>query len=229
MDSGTITLESMSEAPRYNKWLLNKFKPYLKGEILEVGCGIGNFTELLTEFGKVTAVDISKDYVLELKRNLSNQVEAGLGDIEKGKFFFKQKRFDSIICLNVLEHIKNDEQAFKNLHSLLKPKGNLILIVPGHQNLYGEIDKSIDHFRRYDKKTLMKKLEKKGFKILKSRKLNFIGAIGWFFAGKVFKQKTVKRGNVKAFNLISPIFLFAERFFEPFIGTSVFVVARRSH
>lgn len=227
MDSGTQTLESMSEAEGYNKWLLNKFKTYLKGEILEIGSGVGNFTTLLKDFGDVTATDVNQEYILGLKKdNLTENI--GFADIEKGRYYFKNKRFDVVVCLNVVEHIKDDGKALKNLHDLLKAKGNLILIVPSHQSLFGEVDSSIGHFRRYDKKKLIKVLEKLGFKILKQRRLNFLGAMGWFVAGKLLKQKTIKKGNVKIFNIISPLFLFLERFFEPPLGTSVFIVARRS-
>lgn len=228
MNQGTETLESMSIAPGYNKWILGKFKKYLKGDILEIGCGIGNFSKLLNEYGNVTATDIDKKYIDDLKKETSG-ISYGLGDIEKGRYFFGGKRFDSIVCLNVVEHIKNDQKALENLHKLLKPKGNLILIVPSHQALYGTIDSAIDHYRRYSKKTLNRKLEKMGFKILKSRLLNGIGAIGWFIAGKILKQKTVKKGNIKLFNLVSPVFLLFENFIEPPFGTSVFIIARRSH
>jgi hypothetical protein len=94
--------------------------------------------------------------------------------------------------------------------------------------LYGKIDQAIGHFRRYDKNKLQKQLYKAGFKILKARLLNFIGGLGWFVSGRVFKQTTVKKSNVKIFNAISPFFLLLERFWEPPLATSVFIIARKS-
>jgi hypothetical protein len=93
--------------------------------------------------------------------------------------------------------------------------------------LYGRIDQSIGHFRRYNKLALEKQLHKVGFKILKSRTLNFIGGLGWWLAGRVLKQQTIKKGNIRLFNAISPVFLFAERFWQPPVGTSVFIIARK--
>lgn len=228
MDKGQLTLESMSMAPRYNKWVLNKFKKYLKGDILEVGSGIGNFTKLLIGFGQVWASDISKDYLNKIKVEIPEIKGVGIVDIEQGKYFFQNQKFDAIVCLNVVEHIKNDDQALLNLQRLLKPKGILILIVPSGMRLYGKIDEAIGHFRRYNKKQLEKQLYKKGFKVLKSRLLNFVGGIGWWGAGRLFKQSAVRKGNVRIFNLISPMFLFIERFWEPPLGTSVFIIARKT-
>ncbi len=228
MDNGQLTLESMSIAPQYNKWILKKFAKYLKGDILEIGSGIGNFTKLLVKYGDVWASDVSKNYLSKIKEEIPEVKGVGVADIEQGKYFFKQQKFDVIVCLNVVEHIKNDDKAFLNLQKLLKPKGVLVLIVPSGMKLYGKIDQAIGHFRRYDKNKLQKQLNKVGFKILKARLLNFIGGLGWFVSGRVFKQTTVKKSNVKIFNAISPFFLLLERFWEPPLATSVFIIARKS-
>ncbi len=227
MNSGKKTLESMSQAVWYNDWILKRFKEYLHGDILEIGCGIGNFAWLLSRYGKVWAVDIEKEYITETKQKVNGKVQVGLGDIEEGEYFFGDQKFDNIVCLNVLEHIKDDDRALDNLFSLLKNKGRLILLVPSHKLLYGEIDRSIDHYRRYDKSEIGKRLEKIGFKICRLRRLNFLGALGWFIAGKVLKETVVKRGNIKIFNLVAPAFLRMEKFIEPPLGISVLAVAQK--
>lgn len=227
MNSGQRTLESMSQTVWYNKWILEKFKEFLHGDILEVGCGIGNFTNELIRYGKVWAIDIDREYVTKTMKKVDGKAEVGFGDIEKGKYFFSGQKFDSIVCLNVLEHIKDDRSALNNLLNLLKPRGRLILLMPAHQFLYGEIDKSIGHFRRYDKSEINKKLINMGFQATKSRRLNFLGALGWFIAGKILKQVTVQEGNIKIFNLIAPILLQLENFIEPPVGTSIIIVAER--
>lgn len=224
---GTDTLESMNQAAWYNQWTLNKFKDYLTGDILEVGCGIGNFTKFLNIYKTVWAIDINNEHIKKTKKMVDKDIQVGFGNIEKNEYFFKDRNFDSIVCLNVLEHIKNDDMALQNLCKLLKNKGKLILLVPSHQVLYGEIDKSIDHFRRYSKVELTKKLEKIGFKIIYSRKLNFLGAIGWFTAGKILKQNIIKEGNIKIFNILAPLILPLEDLFEPLIGTSILYIAEK--
>ena len=225
VDYGEKTLESMNQAVWYNKWTMAKFLNFISGEILEVGCGIGNFTNELTKYGKVWAIDINKNYIDQLKK--MSGVEVGLGDIEKGEYFFTKKQFDTIICLNVLEHIQNDNQACENLYKLLKKDGILILLVPTHSFLYGEIDKNIGHFRRYERNKIINKLKSIGFSILKIRRLNILGALGWFIAGKILKRSTVENNNIRVFNFLAPVILLFEDIIEPPIGTSILIIAKR--
>lgn len=222
-----LTLESMGEAGRYNLWILKQFSQYLKGDILEVGCGIGNFTQYLVDFGQVWTFDSNKSYINKLKKKFTNVVNIGVGDIEKGIYFFDNKKFDSIVCLNVIEHIKDDTKSLINLNKLLKKGGCLILLVPSHQLFFGKIDESIGHFRRYDKASLAVLLKNSGFKIILIKRLNLLGALGWFIAGKVLKDESVKKGRMKIFNIIAPLFLFIEKFFEPPLGISVLTIAKK--
>lgn len=226
MSSSQETLESMTQAVWYNRWTLKKFAKYLKGDILEVGCGIGNFTNALTRYGRVFAIDIDKNYLNKIKLSLNNG-QVGVGDIERGEYFFTSQTFDSIVCLNVLEHIENDNRALNNLFKLLKPDGILILLVPAHPFLYGAIDKSIGHFRRYIKKKLSQRMEKMGFKIILSRSINLLGAIGWFVAGKILNESKIENKKLKIFNLLAPLFLSIENIVEPPFGTSILIVAQK--
>lgn len=226
-DQSGKTLESMSQATWYNRWIKNQFSQYLSGEILEIGCGIGNFSSHLANYGNLTAIDINKSYMKEANKKMGNRVSVGFGDIEKGKFFFKKRVFDTVVCLNVLEHIKDDKKALKNIYELLAPGGILILLVPMHRFLFNLIDQSINHFRRYEKNELKEILRNNNFEIFKIKNLNFLGSIGWFIAGTLFKDRQISEGKIKIFNLISPIFLFLENIIEPPFGTSLLVVARK--
>ena len=225
MGKSLETLESLSGAQWYNNWLIDQFKEHLSGDILEVGCGIGNFSRQLSSFGQVFASDINKKYLARIK---GENIKVGFGDIEKGEYFFKGKKFDSIVCLNVLEHIKDDKRALTNLYNLLKIGGNLILLVPAHKSLYGEIDKAIFHYRRYDKKDLSIQIKKARLQILFSRRLNFLGGLGWYISGKIFKNRSLDKNKVAIFNLLAPRFLQLEKFFEPPIGTSILIIARKN-
>lgn len=222
--SGVSTLESMSQAGFYNQWTFNKFRKYLKGEILEIGCGIGNFTKTLSEYGKVTAIDIDPSQMGDLKNN--SNINTGFGDIEKDEYFFKNKKFDSIVCINVLEHIIDDSRAIENMKKLLNKNGILILLVPINMFLFGEIDKAIGHFRRYNPQSLTAKMKNLGLSIISERKLNFIGALGWFFSGRILKNTQITENKIKLFNLISPI-LFLENIIQPPMGTSVLIIAKK--
>lgn len=225
--TGAQTLESMSQAIWYNQWTVKKFERYLSGDILEVGCGIGNFTKALQKYGTIWAIDINPQYIKQTQDLVGDGKRVGVSDIEKGEYFFEDKKFDCIVCLNVLEHIKDDEKALKNMFELLKDEGYLILLVPGFSFLYGQIDQSIGHFRRYNSKDLNKKVTEVGFKIVKDRIINFFGAVGWWISSRVLLNNKVDENKIKAFNLIAPLLLPLEDLFEPPVGTSILVISKK--
>lgn len=227
MSNGLKSLESMSQAEWYIQWTLGKFKSFLRGRILEVGCGIGNFTKTLTNFGQVWAMDIESNYIEQTKKLVGKNAQVGIGDIEKGKYFFSNTKFDAIVCINVLEHIKDDTKALENLYDLLDNKGYLILLVPAHKFLFGEIDKSVGHFRRYTVKEIKSKMVEVGFEILNCRKINFLGGVGWFFASKIFSDGTVSETKIKMFNFLGPLGLLFENLIEPPFGTSILLIVKR--
>lgn len=221
------SLESMDQAVWYNQWTLKKIAKYLRGDILEVGCGIGNFTKSLIKYGKVWTIDIDQYFIKETKRKLEKSVEIGYGDIEKGKYFFKKKHFDTIVCFNVLEHIKNDETAVGNLNKLLKKGGILLLILPAHPMIFGSIDMHVGHFRRYEKNKLLELLKSHHFEIILSKRINFLGALGWWFAGKVFKNTSIDVDKLSLFNTIAPFVLPIEDITGTPVGTSILIVSQK--
>ncbi|HEY4036159.1 MAG TPA: class I SAM-dependent methyltransferase [Ktedonobacteraceae bacterium] len=225
--TGHVTLESMSNAKWYNNWTVNIFKSYLQGDILEVGCGIGSFTKMLVDYGNVYAIDLDEDCIEQTRQTINRKDNVGFGDIEHGYYFLGEKTFDTITCINVLEHIEYDEQALKNMYQLLKPAGVLVLLVPAHPFLYGQIDKEIGHYRRYTKKGVMMLLEDADFDVVYARKMNALGGIGWWFTGKILKDTSVSEKKLQFFDKIAPFILPLEEKIEPPIGTSVLAIAKK--
>ena len=222
---GEYTLQVMKLAGWYNNWLFSIVKPYLKGKILEVGAGIGNFTYLLAKEGEVTAIDIDKIYVSKLKKSTS--VNVGYGDIEKEKYFFLKKKFNCVVCMNVLEHIKDDRLALKNMFNLLEPKGRLVLLIPAHKFAYGTVDENLGHYRRYSKREIIIKLSNSGFKGRKLKFLNFFGIVGWFLNSRVLKKAVLPSSQLRIFDLISRPFLYMEKIIDPKMGLSILAVAEK--
>ena len=225
METGAKTLKIMRLVNWYNNWLFSRIKENLKGEILEVGAGIGNFTTLLKTCGRVTAIDIEKDYITKLKK--IKEIKVGFGDIEKGNYFFKNKRFDRIVCLNVLEHIKADEVALKNMYDLLKKGGKLILLVPAHQWAYGSLDEELGHFRRYDKALAQERMRKAGFKVKLIRYINWIGIFGWFINAKITRRKILSKSQLAFFDKIARLLLKVEDAADLPFGLSVLVIGEK--
>jgi len=224
---GEYTLEIMREAAWYNDWLFRKTEEHIKGDILEVGAGIGNFTTSLASKGKVTAIDLNRSYITKLGKKLGKTVSIGFGDIETGKYFFSGKKFDTLICLNVLEHIGNDTIALENMYNLLKDKGNLILLVPAHKLLYSKFDSQLGHFRRYNVADMKTLLEKAGFANINIKYINWWAAVGWLVFLKLLKNKRLPKNEVGIFNLLGKMFLWPENYIAPPFGLSVLAIAQK--
>jgi len=222
MKTGEKTLEIMSTADWYNNWLLSRIGKYLEGDILEVGAGMGNFTFGLSRYGKVTAIDYNPDYTLSTSRKNVNY-----GDIEKGKYFFGNKKFDSIVCMNVLEHIKDDKKALNNMFSLLKKNGKLILLVPAHKWAYGRMDKELGHFRRYSKSEVENKVLDSNFSILDLYYLNWLGLVGWYINGKILGRKIIPEKQLGIFDYIARPFLLLEELVHLPFGISTLVIGEK--
>lgn len=226
MNTGKHTLEVMNEAQWYNKWVFSFIRPFLKGEILEVGTGIGNFAEMLSSMGEVTTIDIDKEYVSKLQGSLKG-ISVGYGDVEKGKYFFGDKKFDSIVSLNVVEHIKKDKKALQYMYRLLKKGGKLILLVPAHGILFSNFDKKLGHFRRYSNKEVKELIETAGFTKVNVRYLNWWGAMGWFVFMKLTGREDMPKPPVKVFDILARALLLPERIVKMPFGLSIVATAEK--
>jgi len=223
---GEQTLKIMKKADWYNNWLFLLIKPYLGQKILEVGAGLGNFTQQLSSAGMVTAIDIDKTYLNRLGK-VHKGMSSGYGNIETGEYFFENKSFDSAVCLNVIEHIEDDEKALKNINKLLEKKGKLIVFSPAHKWAYGTLDKYLGHVRRYTKEELIKKFENSGFKVVRVKYLNWLGLLGWYVNGRLLKKKIIPENQLNIFDKVSRPFLLLETLFEPPFGLSILIVGEK--
>lgn len=222
---GHETLETMEKSKQYNDWLFSLISPYVSGDILEIGSGIGNFTGKLMTLGSVWASDINSQYLKKLSNRFGGKIQIHSYNVELDGEFSRNKKFDSIICLNVLEHINNDSRALSHMFDRLKPEGRLVLLVPAHQRLYSIFDKSLGHFRRYTTLDLKSKLTKIGFNKVTIRYLNWFGAIGWFIYMKLGKSIRIPDSKLSIFDKLASILLFPERYIKLPFGLSVFAIA----
>ncbi len=228
---GLHTLEVIAKADRFNQWMYQQFKNQLKGEILEIGSGIGNISRLVIEEGHtITLSDYNEEYCQDLKKkfsHLSNVREVISIDLLHKNFEYKysayKEKFDSVFLLNVIEHIEDDEMAVKNCNYLLKPGGHLILLAPAYSCLYCTFDKQLGHFRRYSLKQLKDLLKKEDFSLLSGNYFNFTGIAGWFLFGKVMNKKMLKSGEMSAFDKIVPFAKVIDKLFGRSFGLSIIV------
>lgn len=229
MDVVMQALETISRANRFNKWMFEKIEPYIGKKILEVGAGTGNITQFLLDKGEVTCLDISAKCIGALKERFSNseRISVFLSDISNLDNFWGGRIFDTVVCLNVLEHIKDDEEALSNMVSLLKKKGRLILLLPAYRWLYGSLDKNSGHYRRYESIGIYRKFKKLDLVLEKEMYFNLLGILGWFLNGKIIKRKILPSTQMKFYDLSVPFFRLIENFLQAKIGLSLISIARK--
>ena len=204
--TGQGTLKLLEKARGYHRWLYQMAHPWIGREILEVGSGLGTMTRHLLGHGRVTASDISTQCLGELRRSFGENpnVEVRYLDISRNSIP-EAEIYDTIVCLNVLEHIGDDRGALHNMHRLLRPGGRLILLVPANPRLFCEIDRGVGHHRRYEMEDLLTKMQESGFRAIHRRHHNPLGAVGWWLKGKVLGRRTLAAHDVGGFDLLLPL------------------------
>ncbi|HOY65989.1 MAG TPA: class I SAM-dependent methyltransferase [Candidatus Ozemobacteraceae bacterium] len=219
---------AMSFAENYHRWILSEFKPYLGKKVAEIGAGTGSFSKLLLEssIATLSAYEPSKNMFPLLQKNLSNDPRAKVIN----DFFSvpSSDRFDTIVYVNVLEHIENDSAELDIAHKALDHSGHLLLFVPALSWLYGSMDRQVGHVRRYHKANLKARVQRAGFKILFTRYFDFIGIIPWYI-NFVLLQTTLGNRSVKLYDhLVVPWLRWIEHRIPPPIGKNLLLVASNS-
>jgi SAM-dependent methyltransferase len=215
---------------RCDAWLFELIQPFMGQRILEIGCGLGNLLRLLADRTLVFGTDISQESVDYVKHELgqNDNINAAVLDVTDPSFLqLKSFRFDTVVSLNVFEHIKDDTLALEHVFEVLAPGGKLVLIVPAHQWLYGPMDSSIGHYRRYTVDDLGAKLRRTGFRVCSQRYVNPIGALGWFVNGRILRRRTPPVAQLNTFNKIMPLISTIDRNFDLSFGLSVVSVSER--
>lgn len=229
--AGLRTLRIMEGAGRYNNWLFEQCKPFIGKRVLETGSGVGNITKFLAGRDLVVATDIIPFYLDTLRQQYQHHDNVSverldLLDMERARQLGDAHKFDTVLSMNVVEHIKDDVGALKSIHALLQIGGRLVLLVPAHQSIYTPMDHHLGHFRRYNKQQLTAMLEEAGFRVEASRYLNFLGAIGWFVNGKILRRKLIPSRQLRIFDWLLLILKLETWLPMPF-GLSVLIVGRK--
>lgn len=228
-DALKLTLNELSHVHKYNMLIYENIKQYLGKKILEIGAGVGNIGKLLiksqpnllvlTDFDEYCVEILSKNY------NGDSKIKVHKLDISK-ESSISGFQIDTIVSINVLEHIEEDVKALVNCNKILCDNGRLILFLPANRFLYGELDRSLGHYRRYNKKEIVIKLQEAGFKIDKIKYFNCIGILGWFINSKILRSKKIPSFHLRAFEWIT-YFVALEKYIRLPLGLSLIVVAHK--
>ncbi len=231
---GHDTLDAVAIADKFNNWMYQTILPFCKGNILEIGSGIGNISNFFLEDGaQITLSDIRDNYCEKLQDSFGHYPNLqGILNMDLTDPDFDNKhadclgQFDTVFALNVVEHIKDDRLALKNCKKLLRRGGHVIILVPAYQWLYNKFDKELEHYRRYTKDGLTRLIADSQLLIKHSQYFNVAGMAGWFVSGRILKKKTIPKNQMSLYNKLVPIFKVVDKTLLNKIGLSVIAVGK---
>jgi SAM-dependent methyltransferase len=230
-------LEAMSEASNYHRWILAVFAPYLGRHLVEVGAGIGSFSELILSRHACETLSL-----VEPSDEMYHQLAARARSLpatpsivtyhanfpEAAPLIGAKLSPDSVIYVNVLEHIADDEAELNAIHNALSDHGRVFIFVPALRWLYGAFDERVGHVRRYTKGELEAKLRRGGFRPIVSRYFDLPGVAPWWIKYRLLKSATMEPGAVRFYDrYIVPVARRVESLINPPVGKNVIVIAEK--
>jgi SAM-dependent methyltransferase len=232
--STEFTLEDqrqMTRAKNYFAWQSRLVVRELGRRVVEVGCGIGNFTGLLLDRELVIALDREQACVERLRARFAERANLLAFTCDVGSDEFRdlaRYRPDSAVCVNVLEHLEDDGGALRAMAEILAPGGVIVLLVPAFEALYGPIDRNLGHYRRYRRDSLVKMADAAGLEVRKLHYVNAVGFFGWWVNARVFQRETQSDAQIAFFDrIVAPISSAIEGAVKPPFGQSLLAVLRR--
>ena len=226
-----VDCRQMENAPNYNKWLYELVKPFIGNRVLEIGPGIGIISrKVIEDIELLVGIEPNQYCADVLSKTLKNDRRFTLinTSIEDCDFQdLKEYQFDTILCMNVLEHIEDDVGTLLFIEKILEPGGRVVLLVPAFPKAYGPIDKAVGHFRRYSKTSIREIMGKTSLKIENLSYSNLFGLLGWLFNARIRNSTSQNDFQIKLFNKIVPLLSFIENKVGCPMGLSLISVSRK--
>ena len=223
------SLDLLKDTYNYNHWIYSLLRRYHGREVCEVGAGIGNLTQFFLNAARVLCVEPEEEYCRALRQlaavHLNVEILKG-GLAECARIPAAADAFDTVVCVNVLEHIEEDAEAVGLMKSLLKTGGRLLLYVPAAPWAYGELDRCLGHYRRYSKRMVRALSQTCGMELERCIYVNFPGAFGWFLHARLLGRKVIAPESARVVDRLVPFISAVERLLPPITGQSIFAVMR---
>jgi SAM-dependent methyltransferase len=225
---GAETLERMGTADAYNRWMYDRLARWIGRHIIEIGSGVGNMSQFFTGRDRLMVTDhepVYRAFLRDRFRDVPGVTVADwtLPDIPPALL---GERFDTAVCLNVLEHIADDRGSLAAIRRMLAPGGRLVLLVPAIPAIYGTLDVKLGHERRYTPSLLRERYAEAGFRMLRLEYFNLAGIVGWWFAGRVLKRDLIPERSLAVFNALVPLFRL-ERLLPWRLGQSLIAIGEK--
>jgi SAM-dependent methyltransferase len=216
-----------AEGRRYRTYQYDLVRPHVGRSLLEVGSGLGHFSEMFEDRLDYLVVSDSDPYCIgELTQRYLGRSDVEVLSLALPGEIKIQRKVDTVVMMNVLEHIADDAQALRDLAACLTPGGRIVIWVPGYMQLYGDFDRLVGHVTRYTPKTLRRSVEAAGLHVEVCKPVNLIGGIAWWLMVRVsgVGHASPKLASIYDMTVV-PVTRALERMFRPPFGQTVLCVA----
>jgi glycosyltransferase involved in cell wall biosynthesis len=227
-ERGAEILDRLNRAPRFNRWMADMIRPYTGDRVLEIGAGTGNMSVHLMPRSIYWATDINRQYLkaLDTMRATRPYMRVAYTDAADAASFPNGQSFDTVVCLNVVEHVPDDDSVLRNIWNALEDGGTAIILVPCGQWLYGSLDEVLGHCRRYSRKMLTSVTERAGFRVEEILKFNRPGVVAWWLNGRILRRKTFGLAQIRLLNILTPMFRLVDPWL-PLPPLSIIAIVRK--
>ena len=216
------------DARRYRDYQLSLIGPHLGESVLEVGSGLGDVSAMLTGARRLIVSDTDPACLDALRTRFAGDPRVDVLELDLDAEVALGEQVDSVLAMNVLEHIEDDVAALRALGRLLVPTGAVVLWVPAYPALYGDFDRMVGHYRRYTPASLRATVGAAGLVPELVRPVNLLGGIAWWAAVRRGGAGSASERLVRTYDrFVVPLTRALERRWCPPFGQSVLCVARR--
>lgn len=228
-------LEAMDLAENYHEWIWDLMRPFVGKNIVEVGAGTGSFSKLILRSAPESLSLVEPSAMFEALREATSSVgEATTVRLfnttfaEAAAAIASERRPDTVIYVNVLEHVENDEAELRTVYETLQNSGRICIFVPAMPVLFSRYDRHLGHYRRYKLGELTRKCERAGFSISFARWMDLPGTMPWFLKYKLMRSMNMEAWAVRLYDkMVVPVARRVEKLLHPPRGKNVVVVGEK--
>lgn len=227
----------MAFAIRYHRWILQVFEPFLGKHVVEVGAGTGSFSALLLERPLKSLHLVEPSSAMHKILSATMATRSGATQIKTYEAYFSEvadtikaiEPPDSIVYVNVLEHVPDDEAELRVIFQTLRTGGRLFAFVPALQCLFSRMDRELGHHRRYSLDELRAKCLGAGFKILQANYFDVLGIVPWWVKYRLLGSNKMEPGAVSLYDkCVVPISRTIETLVSPPVGKNLILIGEKT-